>query len=128
MSVPKGFVRPSEKSAVALARMVESETGWQPGEVVPEVVYQGFTYDRRQTDHAWVESQAYSIHLEADGLAGRLEPGGEFDEIQWWPLNAKTVNRVPSGQALFVRGSIEALVEAGKMDAAVAESLLSRTG
>jgi ADP-ribose pyrophosphatase len=128
LSVPKGFVRPSEKSAVALARMVESETGWQPGEVVPEVVYQGFTYDRRQTDHAWVESQAYSIHLEADGLAGRLEPGGEFDEIQWWPLTAKTVNRVPSGQALFVRGSIEALVEAGKMDAAVAESLLSRTG
>jgi ADP-ribose pyrophosphatase len=126
--VPKGFVRSGEASGEALNRVVAAETGWKPGEVDPVIVFEDFTYDRRQTDHAWVESRAYMLHLDASGAPISFEPGGDFDEIQWWPLDADTVNRVPSGQALFIRSTVEALVESGRLGAGVGEDLLARTG
>jgi hypothetical protein len=57
-----------------------------------------------------------------------LTSGGEFDEVKWWPLEDGTVNRVPAGQARFIRDSIPRLIESGRMDQAAADRLLASTG
>jgi ADP-ribose pyrophosphatase len=101
--------------------------GWRP-ETSGEVVFEGHTYDPRQTDHAWVETRAYLYLLDVAGVAETFEPGEHFDEVRWWPLEAETVNRVPSGQARFIRESITRLMESGSMEKSAAESLLARTG
>ncbi len=128
LELPKGFVLPGEEPEAAVLRVLESETGWRPSEHQSEIVFEGYTYDPRQTDHAWVESRVSLIVVGGDLGRSTFRPGGEFDEVKWWPLEAETINRVPSGQARFVRESITRLVEAGQMDKSTAESLLAATG
>jgi ADP-ribose pyrophosphatase len=128
LALPKGFVLREELPEDAVGRVLEHELGWRRGALEIDVVFEGFTYDRRQTDHAWVETRAFLLHGGADGRSGGFEPGGEFDEVGWWPLDADTVNRVPSDQARFIRESITRLMETGMVDRSEGESLLERTG
>jgi hypothetical protein len=53
---------------------------------------------------------------------------GENDHGVALPLDANAVNGVSPAQAGLVRKAVEGLAEAGRMDAAAAEALLSRTG
>ena len=91
-------------------------------------MFDGYTYDARQTDHAWVESRAFVVAVDADQAPEHFTPGGEFEELKWWPLDAATANRVPSGQAPFLREAVIQLKEAGRMDADTADSFLAKTG
>jgi ADP-ribose pyrophosphatase len=128
LSLPRGFVLFEETPRAAIARVLEDKVGWQPGEADGEVVFEGFTYDRRQTDHAWVETQAFLFHGLADRTPGPLKAGGEFDELRWWPLEAETVNRVPSDQARSIRGAVTRLIDTGQLDRSEGDRLLERTG
>jgi len=126
LEVLKGFVLPDEKAEDALRRVLSHEAGWEPGGSPDSVVFEGYTYDRRQTDNAWVESRACLVL--PDEAPTLLSPGGEFDEIKWWPLDDDTVNRVSAGQARFIRESVSRLRESGRMDEAAANRLLASTG
>ena len=126
LEVLKGFVLPDEAAGKAALRVLAQEASWEAGDTGLDVVFEGYTYDARQTDNAWVESRAYLILPEV--APALLEAGGEFDEIKWWPLDAKTVNRIPSDQARFIRDSLPRLVEAGRMDQTAADTLLASTG
>jgi ADP-ribose pyrophosphatase len=128
LALPQGFVLPGEEPRDAFGRVMASETGWTADGHAPELVSQGFTYDWRQTDHAWVEGRGYLVQLEDVDSASAFEPGGEFDEVRWWPLEADTINRVSSRQLVFIRDAIQKLVDSGLMDAGAAEELLARTG
>ena len=44
------------------------------------------------------------------------------------PREARTVNRLPSGQAAIERSAVERLAELDAIDAAVAHALLVKTG
>jgi ADP-ribose pyrophosphatase len=127
LELPKGFVLPGESPDSDIGRVLEGETGWRP-EMRGEVVFEDYTYDPRQTDHAWVETLAYLYFVDADAAADVFDPGEHFDEVRWWPLEADTVNRVPSGQARFIRESVTKLMESGQMEKSQAEHLLARTG
>jgi ADP-ribose pyrophosphatase len=127
MVLPKGFVLHDEAPEDAMGRVLKGETGWDPP-IDPEVVFDGYTYDRRQTDHAWVESRGFLFHGQADAMPGTFDPGGEFDEVGWWPLDADTVNRLPSDQARLIRESVTRLIESERLDRSVGEELLERTG
>ena len=93
-----------------------------------EAVFEGYTYDPRQTDNAWVESRAYLVQLEGDALPSTFTPGGDFDEVKWWPLEAGTINRLPPGQARFLRECVAKLVESEQMETSQGEELLAATG
>jgi ADP-ribose pyrophosphatase len=127
LELPKGFVLPGESPDSGIGRVVESETGWRPEED-SEVVFEGYTYDPRQTDHAWVETRVYLYLVDADAAPDSFDPSELFDEVRWWPLEAGTVNRVPAGQARFIRESIVKLMESDRMEKSRAEDLLARTG
>jgi ADP-ribose pyrophosphatase len=127
-ALPKGFVLHEETPQLAIARVLTREVGWQPADVDGETIFEGFTYDRRQTDHAWVETHAFLFHGVADRMPGTAHVEGEFDELRWWPLDAETVNRVPSDQARFIREAVTRLMDLEKMDRSAGNSLLERTG
>jgi ADP-ribose pyrophosphatase len=126
LEVPKGFVHPNETAEATLRRVLSQETGWEPRDGRISPVFEGYIYDPRQTDHAWVESRAFLV-LPADAPS-LLAPGGEFDELKWWPLSGETVNRVPSEQARFIRESVRHLMESQLMPETDADFLLASTG
>jgi ADP-ribose pyrophosphatase len=128
LEMAKGFVHPGETSEACLQRVLEAETDWAPETVPDEVIFEGFTYDQRQTDHAWVESRVYLLDAGNLGAPESFNPGGDFDEVKWWPLTAETVNKVPSGTAGFIREAVIALKNSKRIDAGAAESLLAQTG
>ncbi len=103
------------------------ETGWRP-EATTALVFEGYTYDPRQTDHAWVESRAYVTTVNAEQAPESFTPGGAFDDVKWWPLDATTANRVPAGQAIFLREGVKHLRANGLMDEATADAFLAKTG
>jgi ADP-ribose pyrophosphatase len=128
LELPKGFVLPGEAPDAAVVRVLDAETGWRPPEGAGEVVHEGYTYAPRQTDHAWVESRVSLIFVDGGLRRGRLRPGGDFEEIRWWPLEAGTVNQMPPGQARFIRETVTALVDRGRIDRELADRLLAATG
>jgi ADP-ribose pyrophosphatase YjhB (NUDIX family) len=128
LSLPKGFVATAENRETAMARVLEDTTGWRPEPGTGDVVFEGYSYDARQTDHAWIEIQARLFHL-GDGFGPfRFRPGGNFDEVEWLRLDARAVNRLPSNQARLVREAVKRLRETEGIDQELAVSLLARTG
>jgi ADP-ribose pyrophosphatase YjhB (NUDIX family) len=128
LGLPKGFVRPNEAPAKALARVLKTETGWDPEGQELELVFDGWAYDRRQTDNAWVESQAFLIQNATKDLPATFAPGAEFEEVRWRPLDADTVNRLPPDQAELIRQAVKRLMETGRMNSAAGTELLAATG
>ena len=128
LEMAKGFRHTGESSEECLRRVLSGEAGWAPESVSGEVVFEGYTFDPRQTDHAWVESRVFLLDMADGGAPDSFAPGGEFDEVKWWPLNADTVNRIPSGSARFIREAVTALKDSDRMDSDVADSLLAKTG
>ena len=127
-SLPKGFVAPDETPEAALARVLENEIGWRPDPETGEVIFEGYSYDARQTDHAWVEMQARLFHQDDDCAPVQFRAGGNFDDVEWRPLNARTVNSLPPNQALAVREVVKRLQETERIEPAQAASLLAGTG
>ncbi|TNF76601.1 MAG: NUDIX domain-containing protein [Acidobacteria bacterium] len=128
LEMAKGFMHPGETSEACLQRVIEVETSWAPEKVPDEVIFEGFTYDQRQTDHAWVESRVFLLDAGKLGAPESFSPGGDFDDVKWWPLTAETVNRVPAGTAGFIRDAVTALKDSNRIDAGAAETLLAKTG
>ncbi len=128
LSLPKGFVASGEPRETAMARVLEGKTGWRPEPGTGDAVFEGYNYDARQTDHAWVEIQALLFHFDDGSGPSRFRPGGNFEEVEWRRLDARTVNRLPSNQAGLVREAVKRLRETENIEKALAASLLARTG
>ena len=128
LELPKTFVLPDELAEDAIRRVLAQEAGWawKPGALGGDLLSDGFAYDARQTDHAWVTSRAYLLLPEH--APTHLTAGGDFDTVKWWPLKAETVNQVPSDQARFIREGVLALVEQGRYERAEADALIAATG
>ncbi len=128
LTLLKGFGRDGDSPTATLERVLEQESGWSAKLEAAHSVFEGYTYDPRQTDHAWVEVSACHVHAEGEATPSGLRPGGVLEEIRWLPLSDKTINSLPSNQAGFVRAAIKRLQELGHMVEADAEALLTKTG
>jgi ADP-ribose pyrophosphatase len=122
---PLSFVRAPELGCAAL--LVEKETGWRPG-MPPVVLSQGYAYDPRRTDHAWIVTSASHLHIGADPGPDILRPAGRFATVGWFPLSAETVNRMRGPLASQARDVVRALHDSGEMSGAVASAVLTATG
>ncbi|MFT5424649.1 MAG: ADP-ribose pyrophosphatase [Phycisphaerales bacterium] len=107
--VPKGFMHPTETGEQALKRVLHAETGWEiECDAIP-TVSQGYFYDPRQTDHAWVKIQAFGISVAFEQSPRQFTPGGEFEEIQWARADEKTLSRMAAAEARCVKAAISAM-------------------
>jgi ADP-ribose pyrophosphatase len=128
LTLPKGFVKPSEEPKEAMRRVLEQDCGWLPHIEDGESIFEGYSYDPRQTDHAWVEICVFLLHYETDAVPPLFRAGGEFEEVTWRPLDPKTINSVRHGQAHFIRDVIKLLQKKGRLDIERANVMLSETG
>lgn len=122
---PQCFARKPEDCCAAL--LVERETGWRPDGAVA-VLSEGYAYDSRRTDHAWVVASSRHLHIGSDRAAALLRPVGRFEAVSWFPLNADTVNRMPAVFARQAREAVRALQSTGEMRRDIATAVLDRTG
>jgi len=128
LELPEGFVLSGEKSQDAIVRVVRKDTGWEPRTRGFGVVFEGYTYDPRQTDHAWVESRAYLIVEKETDTPDTFNSSGNYEEVKWMPLNSDTVNRFPARQAQFVRDAVRQMIVEDVLAADQAELMLAKTG
>jgi ADP-ribose pyrophosphatase len=126
--LPKGFVATGETFDDAMARVLAHEIGWQDDSGKGDVIVEGYRYDPRQTDHAWVEMHGRLLHQDTDSLPFEIRPGGNFKDVDWWPLDAEIVNKLPANQAALVREAVKRLLENGCIAKTHAKALLSKTG
>jgi ADP-ribose pyrophosphatase len=125
LELPKGFLLPDEEPADGLLRVMEVETGWRP-QGAPIPLNEGYAYDARQTDHAWVEQRAYLFDPVGEDVPDLFDPSGGLEEVSWWPMNVETMTRLPAGQAPVMNEALEAAREAGQLDEELAERLIRR--
>jgi hypothetical protein len=120
-------VTDAETTEEAIARVLESKVGWRVGEA-GDIFSRGYTYDPRQTDHAWIELEARHFHLTTDRQTPALRSGPSFQDVEWWPLVASTINGLTSTQAHLVREAVRRLIDQDVVDRAWAMDLLTKTG
>ncbi len=127
LGVPKGFVRPEETPEEAILRVLRADAGWTP-EAPGEVVFEGYSYDARQTDDAWVESRVYLFALPEGVAPDSFESRGSFSELEWRVLEPDTIHLLASHHARFVRQSVTRLSERELMAEGGAARILAGTG
>lgn len=126
VSLPMGFVPRGESNRVALADMLEASVGLRPADE-GEVLSEGYSYDPRQTDNAWVELETRLYYLDAPEAAN-FRAGAPFEEVEWWPVDPGTVNRLPSSQSQLVREAVRRLMELRVVEQEWALLVLAKTG
>ena len=112
LHLPKGFVLPGEDSTAALGRVLEQETGWRPTKLTGDLLHEGYTYDSRQTDHAWVALEARHLHVEYAAAPALFRPGEQFDEMAWAPLDEETLADLKPSHAQLVQAAQARLQQA----------------
>jgi ADP-ribose pyrophosphatase len=127
LELPRGFVLPGEETTAALERVLEAEFGLAAESSEPSELFEGVSYDARQTDHAWVVACAFHVECDREMVSARSD-SGTFEEIHWWPLSADTINQIPTGQSDFVRMAVEKMGEVDRISPESVEEILSRTG
>jgi ADP-ribose pyrophosphatase len=128
LDLPKGFVLREEEIDDCSRRVLLADVGWAPEQTAGDVVFEGYTYDARQTDHAWVVTDVLLFDLKEERASSALAPGERYGEVGWYPLDADTVNGLPPGQAEFARAAIKYLGESGRMERKLTDELMARTG
>lgn len=128
LQVSKGFLQEGEAPEDAVRRIIDLETGWACPAQLESSVFEGYIYDPRQTDHAWIETCAFLLEVEPTQRVDDDRPGSPFAELGWWPLDADTVNRIPAVQAGLVRDAVRRLADTRRMDPDEAGRLLAATG
>ena len=127
--LPQSFVLTGEEPETALYRTISQEIGLEFSGLNKELISEGYAYDLRQTDHAWVERKNYLFILrgkEAEGVAP--EPGGKFSNLQWLPLNAVTINMLHATYSSLLREAVKALGKSDFIDQQGLSSLLQGIG
>ena len=106
----------------------QCDASWVP-QVTGDVVAEGYMYDSRQTDHAWVEGLGILLQVRDGSNAPDIfEPNASFDELGWWPLDHESLNLMASGQAGLARKAVSRLGELEEMNAELVASILANTG
>ncbi len=127
LRLPKGLVMLGEDELSAVSRVVREETGLDFGTPNESPVFDGYTYDKRQTDNAWVVLKSYLFFREGRD-DGALTKGGRFEELKYHALTAEMVNSMASTHAKQVREAIPLLVGEGKLTQEQGDLLLAKTG
>ena len=111
----------------AAVRVMAAETGQSLEGATFDEINEGYMYDPRQTDNAWVETHALLIKI--TGVESEvITQTGTFEEVKWRPLDADTINRMNSQQSAIVRDGLQLLADSGGISRSKVKTLLAKTG
>lgn len=130
VAIPGGMVDHGEKVSGTLARELCEETlgkeehagaGMQEKELQAMFeratpVYQGYVDDPRNTDNAWMETQAFHLHLTPEEAAKlNLVKGSDAAAVDWQPVTGEMLNKMYASHGAFVKQAVLLWQEQTKM-------------
>ena len=114
VALPTDLRKLDESPDDGLQRVLASKAGLHIQNLEARQIFDNFYYDYRQTDHAWVELEAWLVGPD-DRLADvTTSATDEFDETDWWPLDTGSMNKLRAGDAKLVEAAIDTLQAAGQ--------------
>ncbi len=125
LSLPSKFVKngqsPESTIQQKLGSMFYSNLDTKDG----ELILNGYSYDKRQTDHAWIENHVFHFHenlktVQGSALKDRC--------CKWIPIQVETINNLPSNQSFQLREVLKGLISKENFNETYLKSLLSQTG
>lgn len=125
--LPRDFVRSHERAEAAMSRVMETTTGWRM-DLPSQVLSEGYDYDPRRTDHAWVVTSVRHVHVAEGGAPNFFRAGPGFESLSWHSLDATTINRIPAASARHARAVVSVLGAAGLLSEAATSAVLAATG
>jgi ADP-ribose pyrophosphatase len=114
-AIPGGMVDKGEEVSRTLARELLEETGVALDMGRGRFVYQGYVDDPRNTDHAWMETTAKSLHLDPD-MAERmnLQAGSDARAVCWLPLTRENIRTLYASHCALVKSALTGLGRDGQ--------------
>ncbi len=124
-AIPGGMVDQGEDFRVAARRELLEETGLDLDFGSAVSVARGYVDDPRNTDHAWMESEAFHLHLSQGGL----EPVGGDDarEAAWVRVDRGLMDRLYASHWVSLARAIENLERLMTVEVAVDGAVSQRS-
>lgn len=106
-AIPGGMIDGQESLNVTATRELAEETGLKINMADAEIVYQGYIDDPRNTDHAWLESMVFYIHIDYDPLRhGKMEAGDDAQDVQWVVITRKLIENIYASHGESLRRAL----------------------
>jgi ADP-ribose pyrophosphatase len=121
VALPGGMVDHGERISATLARELCEETlgkeehsgaclheEWLQAKFEQAtLVYQGYVDDPRNTDNAWLETQAFHLHLPPDQATKlHLQKGSDAAAVGWLDITAKLLATMYASHGSFVKQAV----------------------
>jgi ADP-ribose pyrophosphatase len=104
-ALPGGFLNQGENSRSAAQRELEEETTLCLDLAHAKRIFSGLIIDPRMTDNAWIESEAYQLHL---GRADSTVHGADDAQAaQWFVVNEALVESLYASHSELVRQALD---------------------
>jgi ADP-ribose pyrophosphatase len=106
-AIPGGMVDKGEEISATLTRELMEETGVVLDMSLGRLIYQGYVDDPRNTDHAWMETTAKHLFLDAE-TAGKLDlkAGSDARAVRWFPLTPESIRQLYASHCELVRAAL----------------------
>lgn len=107
LRLPKGFVPRDHDATDEILTVINREFGWRPGPDDGRVLNQGFSYDSRQTDNAWVEVTSFLFLYSRRNGPTHFKADRVYEEVTWYPFTPDLLKKLNPAQAVFVNHAVE---------------------
>ncbi len=115
VSLPRDLLELGESADDGLRRLLSASAGVDLGDIDTNLIFDDFFYDLRQTDHAWVELEAWLVGPDERLHAVSAGATDVFDETDWWPLDNDAMNKLATGDAKLIERAIDCLRASGQL-------------
>lgn len=103
-AIPGGMVDRGERITATLKRELGEETSADLDFDSATVVFRGYVDDPRNTDNAWMETDAYHLHLETTDF--ELSAGDDATDAQWVTVDKALLDSLYASHADLVKRAI----------------------
>jgi ADP-ribose pyrophosphatase len=106
-AIPGGMKNKGEKATETSSRELEEETSANLSFENALLVYQGYVNDPRNTDNAWMETDAYHLHLTTkQAKAITLKADDDAKEVKWMVCDQKNIEELYASHSSVVKRAI----------------------
>ena len=122
-AIPGGMVDAGELVSRTLRREFKEEAGNFHGKdkvdfdkLVDELfktgkeVYSGYTDDPRNTDNAWIETNAFHFHCNKECATKLVLKGGDEGAVKWMDITQDTLDKLYGGHKILVKEAIKSII------------------